>query len=591
MYSSVLPPSVPPPPHLAASPPTTAWAAPSFAITGGGANLPEEGAREACSPLPRGQTITASLSGLNLGSMTPGAWHDPTLPRRGDIELIFDNLRVHIEELFAEQARALAGILAEVQQQRALQELWSHSSKLSVPVARQQQQQQHVSHGGAELGVCSAPPTMFQSLSLPGCLVPDSDGDDSPSSKPQGRSVGHVHEHRDSESWVDGEGFLGYYYRRFSEVIESTTFDYIMGAVIVLNTIFLGIQVDIKVRGLVAIEDSGDAEPFYFKVVETAFAMIFAVEVLARLAAARWRYVKSAWNWLDVFVVASALLEECLKYGIGGDTIAGKLSVFRILRVSKLLRTLRIIRVVRAFRELRIVLASIMRSIRALFWTICLFFVFIYFLSVLILVELTSSDFSYDGDDTLARLRRQYFSSLARSLVTVYQCCTGGVLWESASTSLEAVIPWITALWVLFVGFVFFAISNVVTGIFVDQAMKSAHDDMQNVEIEEFDRQEGVAKAMRTLILESVSGTRNGVDRQTMLRLFKDRGVVAMLQRVDISPRDVCSLFDIVVGERRSLPLRDVDAFVRACFRLKGYARSIDIAAVFFQQKRLVSSR
>jgi len=255
------------------------------------------------------------------------------------------------------------------------------------------------------------------------------------------------------------------------------------------------------------------------------------------------------------------------------------------MRVAKLLRTLRIIRVVRAFRELRIVLSSILRSMRALIWTLCLLFVLLYFMSILVLVELSSHETAFDGSGEVVERRKKYFPSLGRTLLTVYQSTTGGLLWEDALSCLAGAIPHMNALWVLYIGLVVFAIMNTVTGIFVDQAMKTAHDDQRDVAMEEFEKREIRLAALKATMKDFLVMGKNYLNRTAMFKIIHDRRASELMLKCDIDPRDLFSFFDLICGDGKRIWWRDVDAFLNASFRLKGFARSMDIAALSYTHK------
>jgi len=433
-------------------------------------------------------------------------------------------------------------------------------------------------------------PTGFDPMPTPSEIFRISDHDHSnksgfgpdDSSKPQGRSTARAMDDDDDE-WVDGETKIQGWLRRWEKFISSTRFDYAMGGFIVLNTIFLGVQTDINAANLMG--DHNTEPPAAFSVIETMFALTFFLELCARVVAYRSRWPCSGWNLFDGFVVAGAVLEEIIKWGIGGDSIAGKLSVFRMLRVAKLLRTIRIIRVVRAFRELRIVLASIVSCMRSLFWTCSLLFVLLYFMSILILVELTGLEAPYTGDTEFALIRRRYFPSLLKSCFTVFQTTTGGVPWEQLSTALQDQIPWVNWLWVVYIAFVTFAISNVVTGIFVDQAMSSASNDMRNVALESQDQLQSNMREIRHIFKQADPQGRGYLDRPTMKRICKDPKSKAILLKMDIDTRDMFQFYGIVADDRGRIQMADIDRFAVSSFSLKGFARSMNIQALTFMNK------
>jgi voltage-gated sodium channel len=266
--------------------------------------------------------------------------------------------------------------------------------------------------------------------------------------KPHGRSSGRPrHLEVADEEWVDGESCVGFGFRRYVRFVLSPRFDYMIGVVIILNTIFIGFQIDYNSRELQ--NSSSYDEPGFITGVETIFASLFTIEWLSRLVAFRERFPYSMWNLFDTVVVVTAVFEEVIKYAVKSDTIVGQFSVLRVVRVLKLVRTLRIIRVVRAFRELRIVLTSILICMRELFWTLFLLFVLLYMVSVLVLGELTQVPNPF-GDGKFGEFRQMYFGNLPRTLFTIFQATTFGMPWEVMSTGLEDVMPWVCIVWILY---------------------------------------------------------------------------------------------------------------------------------------------
>jgi len=410
----------------------------------------------------------------------------------------------------------------------------------------------------------------------------------SASFKPSGRSVGADTSGADEE-WVDGETRLTVAHRRFSRHVKSTRFDYTIGAIIVLNTIFLGIQIDSKARSLLYAKDSdvdsASNDSRVILITETVFAVIFLLELIARMIAFHRRFPFSFWNIFDFVVVMAAVLEECLKYGIGGDTIAVKLSVFRMMRVFKLLRTLRIIRVVRVFRELRIVLASMMAALRQLVWTLFLLMILIYMVSVLILTELTSKEGAYHVEPPNS-VHIGYFSDLPRSLVTMFQCTTFGLPWERVTTSLEPFMPWISGVWVLYMGFVVFAFMNTVTGLFVDEALKSSQDDHRNVMLEEVNKREELVKRVTGEVV-AASGGGAYINSHALRNACRQECFQRCLKEFDIDSRDVFTFFDMVADSGHCIQREYLEGFIRGCFRLKGKASNTELVALAYKLNTL----
>eukprot|EP00929_Paragymnodinium_shiwhaense_P007858 TRINITY_DN111776_c0_g1_i1.p1 TRINITY_DN111776_c0_g1~~TRINITY_DN111776_c0_g1_i1.p1 ORF type:complete len:781 (-),score=144.87 TRINITY_DN111776_c0_g1_i1:141-2483(-) len=423
------------------------------------------------------------------------------------------------------------------------------------------------------------------------------------SHKPQGRSMGAAQSHeRGGDDWVDGESMPGRWWRLYINFVSSTTFDNMIGVFILLNTLFMGMQADQIARaslpqpgaGLNEVaEDPEDNQTF--SIMETVFCILFFGECVARLTVQKRRYFCAAWNWFDVMVVGAAVFEECLKYGVGGNTLFGSLSVFRIVRIMKITRTLRIIRVVRVFRELRIVVMAMVNCLRSLFWTLLLLFVLQYVMAILILMELTSdravqvhSELSESfAVSTYSEYRTKYFPNLVRCLLTLFQSVTGGLEWSQASLALEEVTPWIPVVWVLFMASVCFAIGNTVTGFFVDHAIKCAQDDARNVMLEESEEREVMIAEVRQSFYKVDTEGHGVITRSKLGVVLAQPKMARCLKRYDIDPKDVFTYFDIVCDADRTISLAEIDAFVRGCFRLKGVARSLDLVCLSYRQQSL----
>lgn len=409
-----------------------------------------------------------------------------------------------------------------------------------------------------------------------------------PTSKPEGRSGGRSY-HQSDEEYADGEGILTKWARKYAAFVRSDAFDYGIGLVIMLNTAFLGVQVDLEVR-----KQRSAQEEDVLDSIETAFVVIFLLELLARLSVDRLRFWCSLWNLFDLALVLMALLETAIKYGVGSGYLGGAFNVVRSLRIVKVMKTFRVVRVVRAFRELRVVVMSIARCFRSLFWTLLLLFVVIYIVAVLILVELSGMDDAFvttgkiNGYNDLGQWRSIFFPNLPRAMYTLFQCVTGGLLWSEAALALEALGVGFNLIWIAFVAFVIFTIGNIMCGIFVDHAIKSALDDVRNVADEEHDKRMTSLSSFRAACF-SMDKSGSGFLTRTMLVKFCDHPTAKKFcQNFDIDSRDIFQLFDHIADPSGKVSLADFDDFSRDCMRLKGLARNSEVVAVNNQLRTLL---
>jgi hypothetical protein len=405
--------------------------------------------------------------------------------------------------------------------------------------------------------------------------------------KPKGRSEGYTPAHGDEE-WVDGEHPVCTCFRRFQRFIHSTLFDYIMGVVIIVNTVFLGIQINIEVTYLKENPDQEYIDAIWLQTSETVFNIIFLGELISRLASDNRYFLHSGWNIFDFVIVFLALFDEVKKYNIF-ETPGLNASATRVVKVFRLLRTLKIIRVIRAFRELRIVLMSMMSSMRQLFWTLLLLFLMMYIVSVLLLSILAQEGpraYAMSGEGPV---RVRLFGDLQRTLVTMFQCATNGLNWEEPSRALEEVIdgpiPPIGVM-IAFNAITFFALLNTVTGLFVDQALRSSDEDNRNVMLEEREEREGMIVDLRSKFTNAVEG-KHFINLKAMHQVCSDYKTMEYFRRFEIDFRDFFTFFDLVAEPDRTIQMAQLDSFLHAAFRLKGKASQTELVALAYNSGKL----
>ncbi|CAJ1431039.1 unnamed protein product, partial [Effrenium voratum] len=146
----------------------------------------------------------------------------------------------------------------------------------------------------------------------------------------------------------------------------------------------------------------------------------------------------------------------------------------KILRMVRLARILRIVRVVRFFSELRVMVNGVIGSAKArergrraeraasLCWALLLLLL-VNFLFGVVFMQLSME--YLETINPQAELR-QYFGSLPRTMLTLYQAISGGIDWYNAIVTLLPVSEWMEYIFSAYVFFTVFCCLNIVTGIF-----------------------------------------------------------------------------------------------------------------------------
>ncbi|CAE7037917.1 unnamed protein product [Symbiodinium natans] len=293
------------------------------------------------------------------------------------------------------------------------------------------------------------------------------------------RGVHHVQKHTDS---------------CLKRVMQHQAFEGFFALVVISNAIFIGIDV----HQSVSIEGP---RPVSFQVVQYTYTVLFCMELIVRVAALKWRFFWSddwMWSLLDVFIVVTSLWEAAVdiislvQQGNGGlDTISGltNMKSFRIIRLTRLLKTVQFVRIFRFVMALRMLVTSIISTLKALFWALILLGLIVYVFAVLF----TQAVYDYNNDNNVTAIAAEdwaskdvqdyyaasfrYWGSLAKSMLSLFMSIAGGVSWEEAVTPLNRISPIWTFCFLFYIAFTYFAVLNVVTGVFCQSAIESAQND------------------------------------------------------------------------------------------------------------------
>eukprot|EP00439_Symbiodinium_sp_Y106_P060174 s1143_g8.t2 len=250
-------------------------------------------------------------------------------------------------------------------------------------------------------------------------------------------------------------------------------FDYIMGLAILANAVLMGVQADIAVQNA----RTGAKEPPVIRAVAVVLGAVFTAELVIRILAYRLDFfMKPGWRWnaFDFLLVFLQLSEEVVTV-LACLACSGFAADPRTQESGESSGSLRPPRVPRAF-ECRTLVQSIASTMTSLLWTVVLLLLLIFvvgicFTQVVADVGLEAPQLIQEGTDTF-----EYYGSLLRSVMSLYQSITSGVSWRDASQPLERHQPIMGLIFAVYIAFAALAMLNVITGVFVESAMASARD-------------------------------------------------------------------------------------------------------------------
>eukprot|EP00931_Biecheleriopsis_adriatica_P086861 TRINITY_DN61426_c0_g1_i1.p1 TRINITY_DN61426_c0_g1~~TRINITY_DN61426_c0_g1_i1.p1 ORF type:complete len:552 (+),score=96.21 TRINITY_DN61426_c0_g1_i1:111-1766(+) len=254
------------------------------------------------------------------------------------------------------------------------------------------------------------------------------------------------------------------------DLVGSTWFENASASIVLLNAAWIGFQTDHVAR------QWSQEVPEWFHWMDWAFCVLASIEVFTRMVAQGCGFFYDhgwKWNWFDLVVVITQIVDLVMSTVVAG----ARHSQLSGLRIIKLVRILRIARIATVFPELHVLISSIVDSLYSLVWTLVLIVSFLYAIAIFITQAvnehkiLMGSEYMEEHEESII----EFYGTLDQTMVALYMIISEGIHWSELMDPLAAHIsPWMRLLFVIFVGFQLFAMMNVITACFVDNAMKIA---------------------------------------------------------------------------------------------------------------------
>lgn len=157
--------------------------------------------------------------------------------------------------------------------------------------------------------------------------------------------------------------------------MNSWSFEAFFTFVIFTNSVFIGVEVHFMAH-------NPGPPPTSFFVVDQVYAGVFFIELALRILAEGksffWSSPNMAWNYLDILINITSVLNivtAIVQQGEGdSDTLrtSGNVRIIRILRLTRVIRVVRVVKIVRFIRALRSLVYSIFGTLKVLLWSVLL---------------------------------------------------------------------------------------------------------------------------------------------------------------------------------------------------------------------------
>mmetsp|Transcript_90900 Transcript_90900/g.261968 ORF Transcript_90900/g.261968 Transcript_90900/m.261968 type:complete len:565 (-) Transcript_90900:181-1875(-) len=374
---------------------------------------------------------------------------------------------------------------------------------------------------------------------------------------------------------------------RLHRFVGSSKFETFFGVAIIAHAAFLGVQTD------AATGHTSAGKAIALGLVNLAFTLLFAVELMLKLWCMRRSFfvdpILRYWNWLDLVTVGCSFFELGVTVALGTglrdnpvENGVESVRILRIIRVARLFKIVRVFRVVRFIRALRTMVYQLLSTAKPLFWAGVLLSLIIYVFAILF-VQATLVYRSGGGKASPELL--EYWSKLPTSMFSLLLAVTGGINWVELATPLNLMGQFPVALFILYVALVQFAVLNILTGVFCQNAIDSAAHDQELIAQAVLANKQAYIQNMEQLFSSLDVGNAGSLTVEEFMSHLNEQSVRLYFESLDLDVSDVGMLFRLL--EQSDHEQLEVSEFISGCFRMKGNAKGMDLAKLSYTQRAM----
>jgi len=338
------------------------------------------------------------------------------------------------------------------------------------------------------------------------------------------------------------------------------------------------------------------------------FAAWLLLEVLFGVVVLQRQYIDGpdrGWNIFDLVMLVAAF---------SALFMSSNLSYVRLVRVFKMIRVFRIAKTFKAIAGLRTMLISIYGSGMSLFWAAFLLVLINYIFGVFLSEEI-SAGLSHVGPRRLhvssnldriteagAEQRRLHllsstdrlttiqalesrYGSLGRCMATLLYSISGGD-WGALARPVADISTTSMYIYAAYVMLVVFGILNILTGTFVDTAMQASANDRDNAIEASMQARTSAVNKLKEIFEETDTDGSGKISFEEFEQSLQNSEVAHYLDSMGLDPTEARGLFQLLdVDNSKSIW---IDELVSGCMKLKGQAKSVDVATLIYENKRMM---
>eukprot|EP00931_Biecheleriopsis_adriatica_P061340 TRINITY_DN36888_c0_g1_i1.p1 TRINITY_DN36888_c0_g1~~TRINITY_DN36888_c0_g1_i1.p1 ORF type:complete len:582 (-),score=118.82 TRINITY_DN36888_c0_g1_i1:151-1896(-) len=337
--------------------------------------------------------------------------------------------------------------------------------------------------------------------------------------------------------------------------VKSSKFDYGIGIILALNSILIGIQVELEAK---------EVDDLYltFYLINAFFCLIFTLELLLRIFALRFKFFTEEWKW-NIF---DSVLVSCLIGDLIASAFTNQNSSVAFVKLLRIVRIVRIVRMVRLIPSLKQMVYLIVASMGCFVWAAFLIFMVMYCFAIFFTVQGSDLMMTYKAAGVHDEILEARWSSIGASITSLFMAITGGENWLRIIAPL-ARQSWLNSVvFYVYIVFTTLVMLNLVTGVFVDGATRIVGQD----------REREVIKTAARVFARMDTDLSGFVNLDEFFHVEAKDSLDEYCRCLDISSDEARNLFLLL--DRDKSGTLSVAEFVEGCLKLHGPARSMDLA-------------
>lgn len=380
--------------------------------------------------------------------------------------------------------------------------------------------------------------------------------------------------------------------KMINRIVNCAQFELTMFLIIILNALFIGFSTNERLKDAI-VQYNHEAEPqfrnadqpIWVIIFDILFSLAFVLETVLRIISLEgaffcgrdWR-----WNMFDFCVVFASLLDLVV---LASSAFTPIVRLVKVVRVLRAVRAIRVLQFAPWMSKLRFMMLAIMNSLMPLIWACLVLMVFLYMVSVVLLQGV--ADFIIQATHNVEDVEdlKMYFGSLSQSMLSLSMSMSGGVDWSSLFYPLADISEFYGFVFIVFITVSVLAVFNIITSIFVTDAIEVAHMDIDlRMQGEKEQSRQAVKELSRIFhcMDTAKTGVLTSMDLEDAIDNEELRTCFALL---GLQITDAVSFFSVLDLDAGGSV--DISEFVMGCLRLKGKTNLIDMEVSLQEMKQM----